>query len=96
MTVKVTIEDKEFEFNEVELTKKYVSGIKRLGGAKRYYFCGEQAAAKGKAIYVAACLKAAKKKLTERDWGKAWSRAVFGVEVDVGEIGGGEGVIEIK
>jgi len=82
-TITEEVEGKKFELDPVAMTKKYVTGIQRIGGAEKYYECGEEARATGRGIRVALCLRAQKEKLTEIDWGKAWSFAMFGEEIEV-------------
>lgn len=57
--------------------EKYRIGITRIGGAAKYYECGEKAAS-GPAIEVAKCLEAAKKRRTTEDFVEAWVRRMYG------------------
>jgi len=57
--------------------EKYRSGIERIGGAAKYYECGEKAE-RGPAIEVAKCLQAAKKAKTTEDFVSAWAERMFG------------------
>ena len=55
----------------------YISGIRAIGGAKKYYECGKLAKT-GPAIQVAECLHAAKEELTEEDWADKWAERMYG------------------
>ena len=56
----------------------YRSGIERIGGAAKYYECGDMAD-RGPAINVAKCLEEAKKRgKTTEDFVNAWSKRMYG------------------
>ena len=55
----------------------YLEGIRRIGGAAKYYECGKKAET-GPAIEVAKCLQAAKKELSEEDWAEKWAKRMYG------------------
>ena len=65
------------EWNREFLKGKYLEGVRAIGGASKYYECGELAK-RGPAIKVAECLMAAKKKITEDKWAEKWAKAMFG------------------
>lgn len=66
--------------------KKYLAGVKAIGGAKAYYKCGAKAATGGVKA-VAACMKGLKKKVSEVTWAKKYKLAYEGEsgEVEVEE-----------
>ena len=67
--------------------KKYLAGVRAVGGAQAYYACGAKAATGGVKA-VAACMKGLKKKVSEVKWAQKYKLAYEGEsgEVELEEV----------